>query len=261
MQDVGLNWVFDLRESFPILTTKRVFWESAFAEMIGFIRGFDNAAQFREIGCNVWDANANETPAWLESPYREGKDDLGRVYGVQWRNWVNPIGYHFDQLDEIYQKLRRRVDDRRLVLEAWNPGELDLMCLPPCHYSAVFSLVENKTMLDLTVHIRSNDVGLGLPFNVTQYAFLLSLMAHITDLKPRKLHYKVVNYHIYGNHLNGLKEQIKRVPYAPTAKLVIHPEIETLRDVESFLPSEPVRDLFQVQNYEHHPAIRMPMAA
>ena len=259
MQDIGLSWVFDLRDGFPILTTKRVFWESAFAEMIGFIRGYDSAAQFRAIGCPVWDQNANETPAWLCSPYRKGPDDLGRVYGVQWRSWMNPAGQKVDQLANIYDKLCRGIDDRRLILQAWNPGELDLMCLPPCHYSAVFSLVEGGKALDLTVTIRSNDVGLGMPFNVTQYAFLLALMAHITGLKPRKLHYHAINYHIYSNHLNQLREQIKREPYLATAKLRLHPDIVSLQDVEAFDGS--LKELFRVEDYNHHPAIKMPMAA
>ena len=247
---------FDLSSGrFPALTIKRLYWRAAFAEMIGFLRGYDNAAQFRAIGCNVWDANANETESWVKSQFRRGEDDLGRIYGVQWRDWTSPTGRKFDQVLTVYKKLKNREDDRRLIISAWNPGELEMMALPPCHMFMQFNIEGSR--LNLLVYIRSNDLGLGAPFNIAQYAFLLCLMARITDFTPGILSYAVGDYHVYENHIAGLGEAIHRTPFAPPA-LAIHPDIKTLEDIED--ESLCLRDTFDLLGYHSHPAVKLEMA-
>jgi len=256
----GAYMSFDLeKDKFPILTTKKVAWKSAFAEMIGFLNGFDSAAQFRELGCTVWDANANENEEWLGNPARKGRDDLGRIYGVQWRQWmrgVQPLWERrtVDQLRQVYQDLSSGRDNRREIILAWNPGELDQMALPPCHCFMQFGLIGAR--LNLGVWIRSNDIGLGMPFNISQYAMLLQAMAQITGWAPGTLHYFAFNAHIYVNHIPALREQMSRVSW-PAPTLQIHPDIETLNDLLA------VRDLdeaFRFDKYLHGDVVKLDMA-
>lgn len=260
----GLYMEFDMQEGFPLLTTKRVPWKSAFGEMLGFIRGYTNAADFRTLGCAVWDKNANENEDWLNNPNRTGVDDLGRIYGYRWRNWENIIAKdgkylhtYTDQLKGIYNKLSNNIDDRRLIVEGWHPAELDMQALPVCHKSLQFSLRNNKTTLDLFIYVRSNDVGLGMPFNVAQYAWLLHLMAKITNHTPGKLLYFAMNYHIYTNHIEPLKELLKR-QWKKSPILSLSGCVSDLNFLET--TKYPIDIWTRIENYDPWPNIKMEMA-
>lgn len=234
----------------PVLTTKKLNWKIAIAEMIGYLRGYTSAAQFRELGCNTWNANANENPDWLKNPYRKGHDDMGRCYGAQGRDWRTPEGKSIDQLKNVYNDLKNGIDNRCEIFTFMNPGERDRACLNPCMHTHTFSILDDK--LYLTSYQRSADIPLGLAFNQVQVGWFLMLMAQITGLKPGVAYHKIVNAHIYEDQLNILKSiQLNRQPYPPP-KLIINPSIKTLDDVESWVT---VSD-FELQDYKHHPAIK-----
>ena len=239
---------------FPLVTTRKSYWKAAIAELLGYLRGYDNAAQFRSIGCNTWNANANENGAWLANPYRKGEDDMGRVYGVQGRHWRNSEGKEFDQLRKIYDDLRKGIDDRGEILTFYNPGEFDMGCLRPCMHTHTFSLVSDT--LYLTSSQRSCDVPLGQNFNQIQVFTLLALMAQITGHKAGKAYHKIVNAHIYEDQLELMRDvQLKREPY-PSPKLHINPEIKTLEDIETWV----TLDDFEVEGYQYHEAIAYPFS-
>lgn len=233
----------------PVLTTKKLHWKPAIAEILGYLRGYTSAADFREIGCNTWNANANENSNWLTNPFRKGKDDMGRCYGAQGRDWKNPEGESIDQLLSVYNDLRQGIDNRSEIVTFWNPGERDRACLNSCMHTHTFSILNKK--LYLTSYQRSNDLPLGHGFNQVQVSWLLMVMAQITGLKPTKAFHKIVNVHIYEDQLEQLKEiQLKRSPF-PQPKLKINPKIKTLKDLETWVTV----DDFELINYRHHPAI------
>lgn len=239
---------------FPLITTRKSFWKAAIAELLGYLRGYSSAAEFRAIGCNTWNANANDNPSWLNNPHRKGEDDMGRVYGVQGRRWAKPDGTYLDQLKKIVDDLSRGVDDRGEILNFYNPGEFDRGCLRPCMYSHHFSLLGGKLYLNSTQ--RSCDVPLGLNFNQVQVFTLLALMAQITGHKPGKAYHKIVNAHIYEDQLELMRDvQLKREPF-PSPQLKINPEIKTLEDLETWV----TLDDFEVVGYQHHEAIQYPFS-
>lgn len=200
---------------FPLITTRKSFYKAAIAELLGYLRGYDNAAQFRKIGCNTWNANANENGAWLNNPHRKGEDDMGRVYGVQGRQWQRPDGSHFDQLRKVVDDLSKGIDDRGEIVTFYNPGETELGCLRPCMHTHTFSLVGDT--LYLTSYQRSCDVPLGLNFNQIQCFVLLALVAQITGHKPGKAFHKIINAHIYENQLPLMRDvQLKKRAIAVT---------------------------------------------
>lgn len=242
---------YDLRDGFPIVTTKHLAFRSCIAEMLCFLRGEDNAAAFRKAGCNVWDANANENPAWLVNPYRRGPDDLGRIYGVQARHWRASSGPDVDQLQQVVDKLMAGVDDRRLIVSHWNPGELDQMALPPCHLMYQFGIEGN--VLHLSMYQRSCDVPLGVPFNITGYAWLLSVIAHVTGYEAGVLTHFMHDIHVYENQIELLHEQLAREPRS-LPKLVIDPEIETFQDLEDWADAR----AFVLEGYNPHGPIKYP---
>ncbi|HEK0560064.1 TPA: thymidylate synthase [Proteus mirabilis] len=237
---------------FPLITTRKSFYKAAIAELLGYLCGYDNAAQFRAIGCNTWNANANENSAWLNNPHRKGEDDMGRVYGVQGRQWQRPDGSHFDQLRKVIDNLTNGIDDRGEIVTFYNPGETALGCLRPCMHTHTFSLLGDR--LYLTSYQRSCDVPLGLNFNQIQCFVLLALVAQITGHKPGKAFHKIVNAHIYENQLPLMRDvQLKREPL-PLPKLHINPNIKTLDDIETWVTT----DDFSVEGYQCHEAIKYP---
>ena len=239
---------------FPLITTRKSYYKAAIAELLGYLRGYQSAAQFREIGCKTWDANANENQAWLNNPHRKGKDDMGRVYGVQGRSWQKPDGTVLDQLQKIYDNLKNGLDDRGEILTFHNPGEFEMGCLRPCMHTHTFSLIGDT--LHLTSYQRSCDVPLGLNFNQVQCFVLLALMAQITGHKPGKVYHKIVNAHIYENQLDLMKEvQLKREPFE-SPKLHINPNIKSLKDIETWV----TKDDFELEGYECHEPIKYPFA-
>lgn len=239
---------------FPLVTTRKCYFKPAIAELLGYLRGYDSAAQFRQIGCKTWDANANENKAWLENPARKGVDDMGRVYGVQGRHWLKPDGTSLDQLQKIVTNLSQGIDDRGEILTFYNPGEFDLGCLRPCMHTHTFSILDDT--LYLTSYMRSCDVPLGLTFNMPQCFVLLALMAQITGLKAGKVFHKIVNAHIYENQFDLMRDvQLKRAPYT-MPKLHINPDIKSLQDIETWVST----DDFSVSDYECHDPIAYPFA-
>lgn len=239
---------------FPLVTTRKSFYKAAIAELLGYLRGYDNAADFRAIGCNTWNANANENQAWLNNPYRKGEDDMGRVYGVQGRSWQRSDGTTLDQLQKIVDDLSRGIDDRGEILTFYNPGEFEMGCLRPCMHTHHFSLLGGKLYLNSMQ--RSADIPLGINFNQVQVFVLLALMAQITGHQPGKAYHKIVNAHIYEDQLELMRDvQLKREPFA-APKLTINPDIKSLKDIETWV----TRDDFTVEGYECHEAIAYPFA-
>lgn len=239
---------------FPLITTRKSYWKAAIAELLGYLRGYNSAAQFRAIGCNTWNANANENEDWLNNPARKGEDDMGRVYGVQGRHWQKPDGGELDQLRKIIDNLSKGVDDRGEILTFYNPGEFHLGCLRPCMHTHTFSLLGDR--LYLTSAQRSCDVPLGLNFNQIQVFTLLALVSKITGHKPGKAYHKIVNAHIYEDQLELMRDvQLKREPY-PSPQLHINPDIKTLADLETWV----TLDDFEVEGYQFHPAIQYPFS-
>ncbi|MGB1198073.1 MAG: thymidylate synthase [Thalassotalea sp.] len=245
--DVGAN-------AFPMITTRKSYWKAAIAELLGYIRGYDNAADFRSIGCNTWNANANDNEQWLNNEHRKGADDMGRVYGVQGRRWAKPDGGFVDQLKKLVDDLSNGIDDRGEILSFYNPGEFHMGCLRPCMHTHTFSLLGDT--LHLTSYQRSCDVPLGLNFNQVQVYVLLALVAQITGNKAGQAYHKIVNAHIYEDQLELMRDvQVKREPF-DSPKLIINPNIKSLADLETWV----TMDDFQVEGYQHHPAIAYPFS-
>lgn len=239
---------------FPIITTRKSFWKAAIAELLGYLRGYDNAADFRKLGTKSWDANANQNESWLNNPVRKGEDDMGRVYGVQGRSWKKPDGSTLDQLAKIVTNLSSGQDDRGEILTFYNPGEFELGCLRPCMHTHTFSLLGDT--LYLTSYQRSCDVPLGLNFNQIQVFTLLALMAQITGTQPGLAYHKIVNAHIYEDQVELMRDvQLKRDPFPPP-KLHINPDIKTLQDIETWV----TLDDFEVEGYQHHEPIAYPFS-
>jgi thymidylate synthase len=239
---------------FPLVTTRKSYWKAAIAELLGYIRGLDNAADFKALGTPTWLANANENEAWLNNPARKGENDMGRVYGVQGRSWRKPEGGSVDQLKKIVDDLSKGIDDRGEILSFYNPGEFHLGCLRPCMHTHTFSLVGDT--LYLTSSQRSCDVPLGQNFNQIQVYTFLALMAQITGHKPGKAYHKIVNAHIYEDQLELMRDvQLKREPFA-SPKLHINPKIKSLEDLETWV----TLDDFEVTDYQFHDPIAYPFS-
>lgn len=252
---INADFEYDVSDgTIPVLTTKKMYWKPAIAEMLGYLRGYTSAAQFRAIGCNTWNANANENEAWLKNPYRKGEDDMGRCYGAQGRDWRNPENKSIDQLRAVYEDLRKGIDNRSEIITFLNPGERDRACLNACMHTHTFSILDDT--LYLTSYQRSDDLPLGHGFNQIQVGWLLMIMAQITGLKAGKAFHKIINAHIYEDQLELLRDvQLKRQPMLPP-KLWINPEIKTLEDLETWVTV----DDFKLIGYNPHPAIKYPFS-
>lgn len=253
---INADMTYHADHGLPLLTSKKTLWKAAIAEKIGYIRGYDNAESFRKLGTPTWNMNANETKAWLENPVRKGTDDMGRVYGVQGRGWVDQYQREHDQLANVYSDLKKGIDNRGEILTYWNHGEFDKGCLRPCLHSYQFSILDGKLYVNATQ--RSCDIPLGIPFNMVQCYFFGKLMAQITGLEFGAVYHKMVNVHIYEDQIDPLMEQLSRKEdtFAPP-QLKINPEIRTLHDVESWV----TLDDFEVIGYQHHPFIKFPFSA
>ena len=250
---------FDLSTgNFPLLTTKKMAYKSMIGEELAFIRACDNAADFRALKCGFWDANANESKDWLANPNRKGEDDLGRVYGVQardWRRYEMDVNGHphqtgsVDQLKNCIDKLSQGIDDRRLIVTHLNPGEIDQMALPPCHMMYQFGIRDGH--LDLCMYQRSCDTPLGIPMNIAAYALKLLWVAQVTGLKPGVFTHFMWNIHVYEDQYDDIFTQLVRTPYDPP-QMKINPEIKSLEDMETWVtPND-----FQIENYKYHDPIK-----
>lgn len=263
---------FDLREDFPAITTKQLFFGQVKGELCGFMRGVTNAAEFRALGCKVWDANANETPGWLANPHRKGEDDLGRIYGAQWTEWEAPAqtvndngrvtfipGPRHNQLETALRTLLRDPSNRRIIINAWNPGELHRMALPPCHVLYQFVADVNNRVLHMSMYQRSCDTFLGVPFNIASSALLLSIMARLSGFTPGVFTHFLTDVHIYDNHRPQVLLQLEREHLPPpTLALDLKPIVNESEIDGVFRRIEPSQ--IQLLNYQSHDPIRAAMA-
>ncbi len=237
---------FDIAEGFPIITTKKVAFDLVKAELLWFISGSQDVKELQKLGCHIWDANAN-AEYWKVKAEFEG--DVGRIYGVQWRKWRRSDGTAYDQLGDVINRIKKNPSDRRLIVMAWNPGELEQMALPPCH--AFFQFFVANGRLSLQMYQRSCDMFLGVPFNIASYALLLHLVAQTTGLRPGEFIHTLGDVHIYLNHFEQAKTQLQREPL-PLPKLWLNPAVTSIDNFKM--------DDIQLINYRHHPAISAPMA-
>ncbi len=238
----------------PLVTTRKSFWKAAIAELLGYLRGYDSAAQFRDIGCNTWNANANKNEVWLNNPHRKGEDDMGFVYGAVARNYPKPDGGSVDLVRQVIDDLSKGVDNRGEIITFFHPGSFHLGCLRPCMFQHQFSILDGT--LYLNSYQRSQDVPLGGNFNAIQVFALLKIMAQITGLKAGKAYHKIVNAHIYEDQLELMRDvQLQREPLA-SPQLRINPKIKTFEDLETWV----TLDDFEVVGYEHHEAINYPFS-
>lgn len=253
----GCQMRFNLRRSFPLLTTKRVFWRGVVEELLWFISGSTNAKVLQEKGIHIWDGNASR--AYLDSiglTHRE-EGDLGPIYGFQWRHFgAEYIDMHadysakgFDQLLDVIHKIKNNPDDRRIILSAWNPSDLKQVALPPCHMFAQF-YVENGE-LSCQMYQRSADMGLGVPFNVASYSLLTCMIAQVCNLVPGDFIHVIGDAHVYRTHVGPLQEQLQKQP-KPFPILKMNPE---KKDIDSFEASD-----FKLVGYDPHLKIEMKMA-
>ncbi|MCA9390000.1 thymidylate synthase [candidate division WWE3 bacterium] len=241
---------FDFADGFPAVTTKKLFFSGVRAELLWFLAMRDRAdvKELQEMGCHIWDANA-DAAYWIDRGKTQFDGDLGRVYGVQWRSWKSSNGTKIDQLGEIIQRIKKEPYDRRLIVSAWNPGDLDDMALPPCHIFFQFFVQDDK--LSLTMYQRSCDLFLGVPFNIASYALLLAMVAQVTDLRPSLLTLVLGDTHIYHDHFEAVNEQLSREPKA-LPSLWLNPAIKT---IDGFSISD-----IELRNYEYHPTIKAKMS-
>ena len=250
----GMQMRFDMQNGFPAVTTKKLPWKSVASELLWFIEGSDDERRLAEIlhgtrdsgKTTIWTANA-EADYW--KPKAKFQGDLGRIYGVQWRRWKSPDGKEIDQLANAINMIKENPTSRRIIVTAWNPGELNQMALPPCHAFFQFFVADDK--LSLQMYQRSCDMFLGVPFNIASYSLLLHMMAQATDLKPGEFVHTLADSHIYHNHFEQVKEQLKRKPF-PLPKLYLNPEIKNIDDF--------TMDDIKLENYEFHPPIKAEMA-
>lgn len=286
----GMMMKFDMADGFPAITTKKLAFYSMVGELLGFFRGYTSAAQFREIGCKVWDGNANETKSWLANPNRIGNPDfLGRIYGPQWTDWkdwravpkadnmevIRLLGEGYtviaddgktvvlqkgiNQLEVALKTILTDPTNRRIIVNGWRPDEFDQMALPPCHVAYQFLVDPVAGELHMTLWQRSFDSFLA--FNVSEGALFLEIMARLSALKARTFSFFISDCHVYTSHLDQVRELLSR-DHRAQPQLVISDRVQPVaqdRIEGTFLAIEP-KD-FRLEGYDPHPAISAPMAA
>ena len=233
----GCQMRFDLSQGFPLVTTKKIHLRSVICELLWFLRGDTNVKWLREHGVTIWDEWADEN------------GELGPVYGKQWRAWLAPDGHTVDQIRGAVDLLRKNPDSRRIIVSAWNVGELEQMKLMPCH--AFFQFYVANGRLSCQLYQRSADLFLGVPFNVASYALLVHMMAQQCDLSPGELVWTGGDCHLYLNHLEQTDEQLRRAPLPPP-RLAIKRRPPSIFDYQY--------EDFEIVNYQFHPAIKAPVA-
>ena len=241
-------------DDFPLVTTRQSYWKSAIAELIGYLRGYDNAAQFRAIGCNTWNANANDNEAWLKNSNRKGADDMGLVYGAVAKRTPDGTARGTNTILPVIMDILQGIDNRGEIINFWNAGVFDQGCLRPCMYSHQFSVLGDTLHLDSVQ--RSCDVPLGLNFNMVQCYALLAIMSKLSGLRMGECNHRVVNAHIYDNQYNLTFQQVVRRPKC-SGKLIISNELDSYSTLLTH--PDPV-SLFNVEGYEHHLPIKYPFA-
>jgi len=243
----GLPMRFNMKDGFPAVTTKKLAFEAVKAELLWFLSGSNDVKELQKLGCHIWDGNA-EADYWKPKAKFDG--DLGRIYGVQWRKWKSPYSEQpIDQITNAVKELKENPHNRRIIVSAWNPAELDMMALPPCHLLFHFFSVEGK--LSLLMYQRSCDMFLGVPFNIASYSLFLCMMAQIVGLEPWEFVHILGDAHVYLNHFDQVKEQLSRAPF-PLPKIWINPRV---KDIFSFKMED-----VKLIDYQSHPAIKAPLA-
>jgi len=240
----GHQMRFDLNQGFPLVTTKKVFLRAVIVELLWFLQGGRNVKWLQDRGCSIWDE-------WARPD-----GDLGPVYGVQWRSWPSPGGGQIDQIAQVVQQLKTSPDSRRIIVSAWNVAELDQMALMPCHamfqfYVAPATQPGGRGRLSCQLYQRSADIFLGVPFNIASYALLTMMLAQQCDLDLGDFIWTGGDCHLYNDHLAQAELQLGRAPYA-------YPDMRLLRrpaDIFDYQYND-----FELQNYQHHPAIKAPVA-
>lgn len=286
-----------MSEGFPLLTTKKLHWKSIVTELLWFLRGDTNIKYLVDNGCNIWngdaykrywmrwkpveeDCGADLTPYTQEEFINKIKTDdkfakkwgeLGPIYGKQWRSWQDDFGPNklplfppnnkIDQIQNLINDLKTNPDSRRLMVNAWNVGELDQMVLPPCHFSfqCYSHEKEDKRYLSLAWNQRSCDVGLGIPFNIASYGLLLEIIAKEVNMIPYELIGNLGDCHIYNNHIEGIKEQLMREPY-PLPTLKMNPIFLATLEHKGLDEAINGHVNFELENYQYHPSIKLPLS-
>ncbi len=233
----GAQLRFDLSQGFPLVTTKKVHQKSIIHELLWFIRGDTNVQYLREHGVTIWDE------------WADGQGNLGPVYGAQWRRWVTADGRVVDQLGSVIEEIRRNPDSRRLVVSAWNVGDLPKMALQPCHVLFQFHVAQGR--LSCHLYQRSADVFLGVPFNIASYALLTAMVARVTGNEPGDFIHSFGDVHLYANHVDQADLQLTREPL-PLPTLVLRDGVTEIGDFR-------YEDV-EIRGYQSHPAIKAPVA-
>jgi len=233
----GAQARFDLRENFPLLTTKKLHIKSIIYELLWFLRGDTNIRYLNEHGVTIWDEWADQA------------GDLGRVYGAQWRDWRGENGVRVDQINNVLAQIKSNPQSRRLIVSAWNPAEIDKMALPPCH--VLFQFYVQNGQLSCQLYQRSADLFLGVPFNIASYSLFTLMVAQVCDLKPGEFVHTFGDLHLYRNHLEQAREQLSR-DCRSLPRMQLNPEIKNIRDFRF--------EDFQLIDYDPHPAIKAPIA-
>jgi thymidylate synthase len=233
----GAQARFDLRERFPLLTTKKLHLKSIIYELLWFLRGETNIRYLNEHGVTIWDEWADEN------------GNLGRVYGAQWRDWRGANGIRVDQIDKVISEIRENAPSRRLIVSAWNPAEIDEMALPPCH--VLFQFYVNDGELSCQLYQRSADLFLGVPFNIASFSLLTMMMAQVCDLAPGDFVHTFGDLHLYQNHLEQAREQLSR-ECRPLPRLQLN---RAITQIEGFRFED-----FTLLDYNPHPSIKAPIA-
>ncbi len=233
----GYQMRFDLAQGFPALTTKKLHLKSIIHELLWFLQGSTNIAYLKENGVSIWDEWADD----------EG--NLGPVYGAQWRSWQAADGRTIDQIEQVIGQIKSNPDSRRLIVSAWNVGEIDKMALAPCHTFFQFYVVQGK--LSCQLYQRSADIFLGVPFNIASYALLNLMIAQVVGLRPGEFVHTLGDAHIYLNHLQQADQQLARDPY-PLPTMQINPDVKSIFDFRY--------EDFELINYQAHPSIAAPIA-
>jgi thymidylate synthase len=233
----GHQMRFDLAEGFPLVTTKKVHLKSIVHELLWFLRGDTNVRYLNDNGVTIWDE-------WADA-----QGELGPVYGYQWRSWTDRNGESIDQISDVIEQVRTKPDSRRLIVSAWNVGDLPAMALPPCHLMFQFYVAGGR--LSCQMYQRSADVFLGVPFNIASYALLTMMVAQVTDLEPGEFVHTLGDAHLYDNHLEQARLQLTREP-RPLPIMHIDPSVESIFDFRF--------EHFRLENYQPHPHIAAPIA-
>jgi len=229
----GHQMRFDLNQGFPLVTTKKLHLKSIVHELLWFLSGDTNIKYLKDNGVSIWNEWADEN------------GDLGHVYGYQWRNWPTPDGRHIDQISQVIDQIRNNPDSRRLIVSAWNVGEIETMALPPCHAFFQFYVADGK--LSCQLYQRSADIFLGVPFNIASYALLTLMVAQVCGLKLGEFVHTLGDAHLYTNHLEQAELQVSRAPHA-MPQMLLNPDVTSIFDFKF--------DDFQLINYEAHPHIK-----